>query len=225
MERLSITFVLIIAFLVPGLLATYALGLHYPPVGKLFGGPDSPPDASGIVTLSFLALGCGIVVNAITWATIRPLILGTRIEQRPIDYSRLNKDNIDVFRLLFEEHYRYYQAYANALTAILLVSLAELFARRVLELPALIAVTIVCVILFCAARKALERTYRDLSSLLAPDHSASMAQGIALVADSVLRQPAHSETVSGHTSSSPGSILEHRRQHRRRLVFVPRRRL
>jgi hypothetical protein len=194
MEKLSLTFVLIIAFLVPGLLATYGFGLHYPPIGKLFGAPNSAPDAPSVVTLSILALGCGVVVNAVTWATIRPLILRTGIERKPIDYSRLNKDNIDVFRLLFEEHYRYYQAYANMLTSIILASISELLYRQVLEFPALIAVMSVCIVLFCAARNALERTFNDLSKLLAPEESATLIQGVALMADSALPQSTHSKT-------------------------------
>jgi len=176
MEKLSITFVLIIAFLIPGLLVTYGLGLHYHPIGKLFGTPRSAPDTPGVVVLSFLALGCGVVVNAITWATIRPLIFSTGIERKPIDYTRLNKDNIDVFRLLFEEHYRYYQAYANILTAIVLTSISEFFSRRAAEPFAVIAVATVSVILFCAARNALERTFKDLSKLLAPEQSANLSQ-------------------------------------------------
>lgn len=197
MEKLGITFVLIIAFLVPGLLATYGLGLHYPPIGKLFGAPNSAPDAPSVLALSILALGCGVVVNAVTWATIRPLILRTGIERKPIDYSRLNKDNIDVFRLLFEEHYRYYQAYANILTSIILTAISELLYRQALELPALVAVMSVCVILFCAARNALERTFNDLSKLLAPEESATLIKGVALMADSALPQPTHSKTTLG----------------------------
>lgn len=189
MEKLSIDFVLIIAFLVPGLLTTYALGLHYSPVGRLFGGLSSGPDVSDLVAVAVLSLGGGIVINAVTWATIRPLILKTKVEARAIDYTRLTKDNFDVFRLLLEEHYRYYQAYANLLTAILLVALSEAFSRGEVQLPAAIVVTLVCVVLFCAARSALKRTYRDLSKLLAPSEAVASARGIPLVTNEALPGP------------------------------------
>lgn len=167
MEKFNLDFGLIIAYLIPGFIATYALSPYIAVLNTLVGGPHSVPSGSAIIPLLLISLAVGNVIHAVAWATIRPLIALTGIK-RPaeLDYAKLSKEDIEVYRVIVAENFRYYQFYSNTLVALLMfvpdwiatVSKSNLFISA-----GLLAVAI---IVFLAARDALNRAYYRMSALL-----------------------------------------------------------
>ncbi len=165
MEKLGIEFKLIIAYLVSGIIGLYAVSLHVPTVHKLLGGDTHSPIGTGIVLVVILSIGVGIIINAVTWATIRPLIelLGTKRPDLP--YHRLNKNLMYAYSELLEGNFRFYQSYSNILTSLLLLLTSIILSEEELNMNFLLTGAIFCGILFFAARDSLGRTYRGMDDL------------------------------------------------------------
>ena len=129
-------FGVIIAFLFPGFLLLWGLSYSRPELGNWLlnmGNKDAPVIGSFLyATIASLALG--LLVSAIRQAIFdKFLYTVTRLKHPTIKSVNLKKkETLDAFKEVIENHYRYYQYYANSLIAI---AIAAVYYWRVKGLP------------------------------------------------------------------------------------------
>jgi hypothetical protein len=142
-------FGVIIAFLVPGFLLLWGLSYSRPELGKwLFdmGGKDAPVIGSFLyATIASLALG--LLISAIREAIFDVFLYEvTRLQRPQIKSASLgNKEKLEGFKEAIENHYRYYQYYANSMIAI---AIAAAYYWRVKGLPSwTLTISVIVIIL------------------------------------------------------------------------------
>jgi hypothetical protein len=80
-DKIGINFGQLIAYLAPGFVALYGLAGLSTSIAALLRGNPQTPEAAASIPLILLALGAGIVVNAVAWALVRPLISLTGVRR------------------------------------------------------------------------------------------------------------------------------------------------
>lgn len=156
----------IIAYLIPGVIGLYGISRHSSTINILFTGGKGISEATAIVLIVLLSIGIGMIINAITWAVIRPTIELFGQKRPDLDYSKLNKDMLDSFKVIIEENYRYYQTYSNLLTALLIYSLSYIYKNSNWRGEIIILLILPNFILWFAARDSLGRSYKNMQLLL-----------------------------------------------------------
>lgn len=166
MNGLGLQFGLVIAYLIPGFLGVYALAWRVEVIQALLGGADKVPKGEAIVPLVLIALATGVVINAIAWALVRPLIALSGVRRpRNLDYTKLRADDLPVYNAIVENNFRYHQFYVNMWIAVLVLAPVWLRAPVSSNLARNISFFVVLVILFLAARDSLDRAYRRMMAL------------------------------------------------------------
>jgi hypothetical protein len=113
-------FGLLIAYVLPGFVTLWGVGLVSPAVHLwLVGSTAGGPDVSGFLYTSIASIAVGMTVSAVRWATVDSLHAATGLVRPAWDDSRLS-EQLRGFEALVENHYRYYQFYANMLVALAL---------------------------------------------------------------------------------------------------------
>jgi hypothetical protein len=167
MEKLGLNFGTVIAYLIPGFIGLSGLTKYVATFDALLGGDKRVPEAASIVPITLVALAIGTIINAISWALVRPLITLSGVS-RPanLNYTELKPDDIPIYNLIVEGNFRYHQFYANTFVAV--VILAPTWLVRPINGNAMrdISFFIVTVILFLAARDSLKRAYVRFKALL-----------------------------------------------------------
>src|SRR4051812_32620591 len=99
-------FGLLIAYVVPGLVALWGLSFIFPFVsGWLHASPEGQPTVAGFLYVSLAAIGTGLFVSTLRWMSIDPIQRLTRVVPPAWDFAKL-QGNLDAFELLNESHYR-----------------------------------------------------------------------------------------------------------------------
>jgi hypothetical protein len=80
---------------------------------------------AGFLYVTLASVRAGMTVSTVRWATVDPLHALTGI-RRPLRNDARLQDRLAAFEAPVENHYRYYQFYANMLVALLLVVAARL---------------------------------------------------------------------------------------------------
>ena len=166
MNNIGIEFKSLIAYSIPGFVSLYAVSLYLPIVEKLLSGPKGVPEGTAIVPILFLSVGIGIVINAVTWALVRPLIELTGVPRPNLDYSELDETTKEAFKVIIDENYRYYQSYSNLFTSGGLLLIASLIEKDETPISFSVVGGAVLIILFFASRDALKRSYSNIEALL-----------------------------------------------------------
>lgn len=167
MEKIGLEFKLIIAYLIPGSIGLYAAAMLIPTIQNLLGGPTSVPQGSAIIQVLVLSVASGMIINAITWALVLPIIEWSCHTKRPyFDYSKLSKDNEAAMKNVIDNIFSYYQSYSNMLTALLLSFITYLFTSGTPRYDLLICGAFICIILFFAARDSLKKTDKNIEKIL-----------------------------------------------------------
>ena len=161
MEKLSLDFSLLIAYILPGSLGVVTLSFYSERVQRLLSGEQGSPTATALIPLSILALGLGILVNAITWAAVRPLIEVTGAKRVAIQ-RRPSGERLEAYRFIIEHRFRYYQCYANVLTALVIFGASYLHQRGSAGLWVASVILLIVIVLFLAARDSLKQTYQRI---------------------------------------------------------------
>lgn len=168
-EALHRSFGYVIAFILPGLAALFAIGSTWlEPTGLplLFGGNEL--SLSGWIIVLLGSLGIGIILSALRWLLIDTLHHCTGLSAPPLDYGLLH-DRLDVFLVAVEHNYRFYQFYSN-----LFVSLLVVIANHLLQpqaawpWQAYLGLGSLELLLLVASRDCLSRYYQRLVQLLGP---------------------------------------------------------
>lgn len=120
----SESFGLLIAYLIPGSLVLWGIGQWQPEVLTWLGTADDEQHSiGGFLYGTVASIACGLVASTVRWLVIDPLHHWTGIRKPKWNLSVLY-ERTTAFEILVEIHYRYYQFYANSLTAGLFASVA-----------------------------------------------------------------------------------------------------
>lgn len=163
MEKLNLDFSLLIAYILPGSLSVVTLSYYSDRVRRLLESEHGVPAAASFVPLLLLALGLGILVNAITWIAVQRLIELTGVKRVPVA-RRPSGDRLEAYRFIIENRFRYYQCYSNMLTALVLFALAYLHQYGRDGVWAASAILLLAVVLFFAARDSLKNMYQRIDA-------------------------------------------------------------
>lgn len=161
----------LIAYVVPGAVAVWAVGYFSPTVAAWFGsGTSDAPTIGGFLYVTIASVAAGMLVSAARWLVIDTFHHRTGVPKPAWDFARLQEHH-DAFQTVVEHQYRHYQFYSNSL-----ISLAFLFAVRRLAVGAefgqvlgeAAAFAAVGVLFFVASRDNLRRYYERTNGMLTP---------------------------------------------------------
>ena len=152
-------FGVVIAFWLPGFLFLWGLSFSLPEVHAWLENSAARESVSGFLYATMASLAVGMLVSAVRWMIVDHfLICVTGLKRPKLDFSKLkDKDAFAAFQGVVENHYRYYQYYANTFVAVGAAFGFHLVSGR--ERPSVLisgAVLGVCVSLILAARNALK---------------------------------------------------------------------
>jgi hypothetical protein len=118
-------FGVLIAYLLPGFVSLWAVAMFSPAVDSwLSSTPNAQPTVGGFLYTTLGSLSGGLTVSAVRWAVVDTFHHTTGLVPPEWDFSKL-RNRLDAFEALVENHYRYYQFYANMLVAVVAVFLAR----------------------------------------------------------------------------------------------------
>lgn len=168
MEVSARQFGLLIAYLLPGFVGLAGVAPLAPAVAAWL-----QPDTLATVGLGLsvytliAATTSGLIISCFRWLLIDSLLHRTGLRRPTWKDQRLD-DRLEAFDYLVENHYRYYQFYANTLMAIVW---SYSIHRAMQSSPLLgsgtdLGATILCAVLLAGARDALAKYYQRTSRLI-----------------------------------------------------------
>jgi hypothetical protein len=123
-------FGLIIAFLLPGFIFLWGISFSRS-LGLSLASPtkDSEPTIAGFFTISLASLAVGMLISAVRFVVVDCFLFRPLLKRSPkIHFSKLrDKDALELFLAVVENHYRYFQYYSNTLVAVVGAFVAYLF--------------------------------------------------------------------------------------------------
>lgn len=165
MDSLSRQFGLVIAYLLPGFVALAGIAPLSPIVAEWLH-PDQTGTFAAPVYVLLAATALGMVASCFRWLLVDRIHAMTGVIA-PVFNAGALEENPGAFNCLVENHYRYYQFYANTLVAVVWAYAVRrsLTPSLFLRVPTDLGVVILCVVLFAGSRDALVK-YRSRSSQL-----------------------------------------------------------
>lgn len=162
-------FGLFIAYVLPGFVAIFGVARYYgSPALWLKIAPDGEPTIAGVVSLTVAATAVGLTLSTVRWFVIDRIHHATGLRPTAWDFAKLGARET-AFSRLVNLHYCYYQFYANALVAGIVI----LFARHASRDVAWMSVdrwdgfiVAIVALFFVASRDALRRYYVRVGQLL-----------------------------------------------------------
>ncbi len=143
-----------IAFLVPGFVVLLGGSYHSSTIKAWLKIGEGAPAVSGFLFAALASIAAGMAISAVRRLVIDKFIATIfRADKGDLDFAGLSS-NVTAFQFVNENHYRYYQYYANMLLAVIIAYVARLTGlcaagklawdtRETLLLLAIIAVEIV----------------------------------------------------------------------------------
>jgi chromate transport protein ChrA len=159
----------IIAFLLPGALLLWGLSLALPDVGDWFllASAEKGPSVGGFLFSSLAALSLGLLLSAIRWLIIDHIHEWTGIAKPNLKFEKLtDQHTLSAFSGVVENHYRYYQYYANSLIAIIFATIVYFGTNGFPGWVISAIVAFVCIALFLGSRDALSKYYERAGKIL-----------------------------------------------------------
>ncbi|MGD0390995.1 MAG: hypothetical protein ABSC42_18780 [Tepidisphaeraceae bacterium] len=158
------------AFLIPGFIGLAGVAPLMPVVGEWLRPANLGVGDFGIgptVYAIMAATGVGMIVSCIRWLAIDHLLQWTGVRSPAWDFRQL-ENRLAALDYLSDNHYRYYQFYANTLVAILWAYPVN---RSLQTSPLLgfgtdLGVAILCIVLFLGSRDALSKYYARSGQLI-----------------------------------------------------------
>ena len=165
------SFGVVIAYLVPGLVALSTVSELLPTVENWLGVHDENASVGGFLYGTLAALASGLTLSAIRWLTLDQLHHVTGLPAPNWDFSKLQQ-HFAAFEGAVENHFRYYQFYGNMLLAICLVPLAPNARGMWLSSCAgWILGSLLIVVYFLASRDTLTKYYARTAAMLVSSSS------------------------------------------------------
>lgn len=107
----------LIAYVIPGFITLAGVAMVIPAVAVwLKGSHGVGPTVGGFLYVSIASVGLGMFVSLVRWATVDQINANTGL-RRPTWNDGVLQEHLDAFDALVENHFRYYQFYANTLVA------------------------------------------------------------------------------------------------------------
>lgn len=157
-------FGLLIAYVIPGVVAVHGLGAVSPTVAQWIAVPPASPTLSGFLFAFVSSLGVGIFASAVRWLLVDTLHHKTGVRLPSWNYSQL-ENKLVAFHALVISHYRYYQFYANLFVVIPFWWTLQRWAAANQPVEGIALVAVECV-LFFGSRDALRKYYIRAGALL-----------------------------------------------------------
>lgn len=161
-------FGLLIAYLLPGFVALWGVGLVDPTVKAWLGtAPEHAATLSGFLLSTVAALAAGLTLHTVRWLIIDTIHHRTGIRPKTWDFSLL-QDRLAAYDRLTENHYRFHQWYGG-----MVVALAWLVAARHLAVLSAMpdctdgGILLLGVLFWLGSRDALRRYYLRVDAVLA----------------------------------------------------------
>ena len=165
----SSNFGLLIAYLIPGFLIVLSMEEYSPLIASWLGGSiANAPTVGGFLFITLAAVAAGMTASAVRWLLLDTLHHHTGIKRPEWNFASLPK-NLAAFESTVDNHYRYYQAYANLLVAIMVaVLLHPHFPSEFGYSPAIgySIVLLLALLLFAASRDAMQKYYARTCAIL-----------------------------------------------------------
>lgn len=160
------SFGVLIAFLLPGFIATLGLSLQSPTVATWVQGyGQSQPSVGGMLFATVLSLWNGLIASTVRWLVVDRIHRWTGVRKTSWDYRRLQA-NIAAYQLLEENHYRFYQFYGNSLCAVIFTFGAWRFSTQsCIGWPEL-GFVLISLLLFLGSRDTLQKYFIRVDALL-----------------------------------------------------------
>ena len=166
-------FGLIIAYLLPGFVSLWGVSYFSPTVESwINASQQGPPSVAGFMYVTLASLAAGVTVSAVRWALVDHLHHATGIVPPAWKFANL-EGKLQGYLTLIENHYRYYQFYANMFVAAAFAYWARLFSEgpsatnRLATTCGFLALEM---ILFAGSRDTLHKYYSRTQQLLNSRH-------------------------------------------------------
>jgi hypothetical protein len=176
-------FGLIVAFMIPGFVGLAGLAPLVPFVGEWLEPVNSGAFGIGPTIYALMAAtAVGMILSCLRWLVVDHVLEWSGVRAPTIDFQQLG-NHLEAFDYLSDNHYRYYQFYANTLVAILVAYPIDRLLRRssLLGTPTDIGIFFLSVVLLLGSRDALSK-YRSRASQLvgqtAEEGNEAMTNGI-----------------------------------------------
>jgi len=166
MDILSRQFGLVIAYLLPGFIALIGVAPFVPMVAGWLRADQSGGFGAPLYAL-LAATAAGMIVSCFRWFLVDQILLMTGVE-RPRFNAQALEQNPSAFNYLIENHYRYFQFYANTFVAVIWTYFIyrSHSTSSHLTFGSDAGVMLLCAVLFAGSRDALGK-FRTRSRLLA----------------------------------------------------------
>ncbi len=165
----------VLAFVAPGFVVVHAVSYHLPVAAAWMAAASDQEQSVGLFLFVLLAsVSFGLVVSGLRWIIIDTVIhwpaLGRFAVQRlSLDWSRVDGGCLPVLLTIRDNFYRYYQFYANTLTALLLWIPARAFAPGpTVDWPYWVVLTLTGVALLLSARNAMSNYVKAVHQVFPP---------------------------------------------------------
>jgi hypothetical protein len=152
-------FGVIIAFLLPGFLLLWGFSYSQPELATWLMNMSSKdaPMIGSFLYATIASLVLGLLISAVRTVIVDNFLYHiTRLRRPNIQSSKLkNKDTLTAFTAVIENHYRYYQYYANSVVAIAAAYASYVFEKGLPSTLISILTTVILLVLGYAAREEL----------------------------------------------------------------------
>jgi len=173
----------LIAYILPGVVTLVGLSRYSEIVRSWFAtAPVGTPTVGGFLFLTLASVAVGMAVSAIRWLVLDTLHHASGIQPPQWDFSAL-QNNYAAFDGAVENHYRYYQCYANmqvAIAAAVFMQWSEWLTLFANQRQAIFVLLLILSLFFLASRDALTKYCARTSALLfltQSQRSATMTNG------------------------------------------------
>lgn len=167
---------IIIAYLVPGMIALWGLSAIWPELTLLQPADEPQPTIGGLLCLTVIATGLGVLCGTIRWLVIDTIHHRTGLRPARWDFSRFHELQTGYDRLT-SLHYDFYQFHANGLIAIAGAYSVQRVADSGLGVMTDLGIVPLLVVLFLGSRDTLRKYYSRLNQLLEPAHESLLKLG------------------------------------------------
>ena len=118
--------------------------------------------------MTLAAVAAGLTVSTVRWALLDTLLHATGIPRPKWDFSRL-QGQLGAYRILEDNHYKYYQFHANMFIALITVWIVHRVCLGITVRVTLLdlAFLVLAIIFFAGSRDTLSRYYDRTTELLA----------------------------------------------------------
>lgn len=166
MDNIHRNFGLVIAFVIPGLVALWGISAFSPTLTAwLAATPEQAPTIGSFLYLLLGSLAIGLIVSAVRWATVDTLIHRTGVEYPAFNFANLQA-HLDSYILTVEWHYRYYQFYSNMFIAVIGAGVCQTARGNGPSVGGWFGLIALEAVLFSASRDSLVRFYKRGSQVL-----------------------------------------------------------